>query len=209
MTLDEIINATSVMPVMVVERVADAVPLAEALVAGGIRVLEITLRTAAGLEAVEAIRKSVPDAIVGVGTIATPEQLRSAIDAGALFGVSPGTTTRLLDAVANSGLPFLPGVATTSEVMQAIDLGFTVQKFFPAVPAGGTKMLDSFRGPFPQVRFCPTGGISPQNAAEFLALPNVVCLGGSWLTPKDLVANAQWSAITELASAASKLTKLR
>lgn len=205
MKLNEIIDATSVMPVMVVERAEDAVPLAQALVDGGIRVLEITLRTAAGLDAVRAIRAAIPDAIVGVGTIATPAQLQASIEAGAQFGVSPGSTATLLKAVAASGLPFFPGVATMSEVMQALELGFSVQKFFPAVAAGGIKMLDSFRGPFPQIQFCPTGGINPQNAVEFFKLPNVVCIGGSWLTPKELVQAGNWAEITRLAREASAL----
>lgn len=205
MNLDQIIAETSVMPVMVVEKVEDAVPLAHALVEGGIRVLEITLRTAAGLDAVRAIRAAVPDAIVGVGTIATPAQLEASIAAGAQFGVSPGSTPKLLQAVADSKLPFLPGVATMSEVMQAMELGFTVQKFFPAVQAGGVKMLDAFRGPFPQVSFCPTGGINAQNAPEFFKLPNVVCVGGSWLTPKELVAGCNWAEIKRLAHEATML----
>lgn len=205
MNLDQIIAETSVMPVMVVDKVEDAVPLAHALVEGGIRVLEITLRTAAGLDAVRAIRQAVPDAIVGVGTIATPAQLEASIAAGAQFGVSPGSTPTLLKAVADSKLPFLPGVATTSEVMQAMEFGFAVQKFFPAVQAGGVKMLDAFRGPFPQVSFCPTGGINAQNAPEFFKLPNVVCVGGSWLTPKDLVASGNWAEIKRLAREAAAL----
>lgn len=205
MNLDQIIAETSVMPVMVVDRSEDAVPLARALVAGGIRVLEITLRTAAGLEAVRAIKKEVPEAIVGVGTITTPAQLDASINAGAQFGVSPGSTPTLLKAIAASKLPFLPGVATTSEVMQALEFGFDVLKLFPAVAAGGIKMLESFRGPFPQVRFCPTGGINVQNAPDFLKLPNVVCIGGSWLTPKDLVASGNWTEITRLAREAAAL----
>ena len=205
MTLDEIIAETSVMPVMVVERPDDAIPLARALVDGGIRVLEITLRTAAGLDAVRAIRQTIPDAIVGVGTISTPAQLDASIAAGAQFGVSPGSTPTLLKAIAASKLPFLPGVATTSEVMQALEFGFDVLKLFPAVAAGGVKMLESFRGPFPQVRFCPTGGISVQNAPDFFKLPNVVCVGGSWLTPKELVASGDWSEITRLAREAAAL----
>ncbi len=205
MNLDEIIAATSVMPVMVVDKVEDAVPLSRALVAGGIRVLEITLRTAAALDAVKAIRAEIPDAIVGVGTIATQDQLNAAVAAGAQFGVSPGSTPKLLQAAADSKLPFLPGVATMSEVMQAMEYGFTVMKLFPAVAAGGIKMLDSFRGPFPQVSFCPTGGINPQNAPDFFKLPNVACIGGSWLTPKDLVAAGNWAEITRLAREASAL----
>lgn len=205
MNLDEIIAATSVMPVMVVERAEDAVPLSRALVDGGIRVLEITLRTAAALDAVKAIRQAIPDAIVGVGTIATQAQLQAAIEAGAQFGVSPGSTPKLLQAVADSKLPFLPGVATMSEVMQALEYGFNVMKLFPAVAAGGIKMLDSFRGPFPQVSFCPTGGINPQNAPDFFKLPNVACVGGSWLTPKELVSSGGWAEITRLAREASAL----
>src|SRR5690606_19946748 len=205
MKIDQIIGATSVMPVMVVERPEHAVPLAHALVAGGIRVLEITLRTAAGLEAVRAIKAEVPDAIVGVGTIATPAQLEASIEAGAQFGVSPGTTPKLLEAIVDSKLPFFPGVATMSEVMRVMEAGLDVMKFFPAVAAGGVKMLDSFRGPFPKVRFCPTGGINAQNAPDFFKLPNVVAVGGSWLTPKELVAGGNWAEITRLAREAAAL----
>jgi 2-dehydro-3-deoxyphosphogluconate aldolase/(4S)-4-hydroxy-2-oxoglutarate aldolase len=205
MNLDQIIAATSVMPVMVVDRVEDAVPLARALVDGGIRVLEITLRTAAGLDAVRAIKQEIPDAIVGVGTIATPAQLDAAISAGAQFGVSPGTTPSLLEAIVDSKLPFFPGVATMSEVMQVLEAGLDVMKFFPAVAAGGIKMLDSFRGPFPNVRFCPTGGINAQNAPDFFKLPNVVAVGGSWLTPKDLITSGNWTEITRLAREAAAL----
>jgi 2-dehydro-3-deoxyphosphogluconate aldolase/(4S)-4-hydroxy-2-oxoglutarate aldolase len=205
MNLDQIIAATSVMPVMVVDRPADAVPLARALVDGGIRVLEITLRTAAGLDAVRAIKQEVPDAIVGVGTITTPAQLDASIGAGAQFGVSPGSTPTLLKAITASKLPFLPGVATTSEVMQALEMGFDIMKLFPAVAAGGIKLLESFSGPFPQVRFCPTGGINAQNAPDFFKLPNVVCVGGSWLTPKNLVASGNWAEITRLAREAAAL----
>lgn len=205
MNLDQIIAETSVMPVMVVDRPEDAVPLAHALVDGGIRVLEITLRTAAGLDAVRAIKQEIPDAIVGVGTITTPAQLDASIAAGAQFGVSPGSTPTLLKAIAASKLPFFPGVATTSEVMQALEEGFTVMKLFPAVAAGGIKLLESLKGPFPQVRFCPTGGINAQNAPDFFKLSNVVCVGGSWLTPKDLVAGGDWAAITRLAREAAAL----
>ncbi|HUL12471.1 MAG TPA: bifunctional 4-hydroxy-2-oxoglutarate aldolase/2-dehydro-3-deoxy-phosphogluconate aldolase [Methylococcaceae bacterium] len=205
MNLDQIIAKTSVMPVMVVDRMEDAIPLAQALVEGGIRVLEITLRTAAGLDSVRAIRHAVPDAIVGVGTIATPGQLEASIAAGAQFGVSPGSTPKLLKAIAESQLPFLPGVATMSEVMQALEMGFNVMKLFPAVAAGGIKLLESFAGPFPQVRFCPTGGINAQNASDFFKLPNVACVGGSWLTPKNLVTAGNWTDITRLAREAAAL----
>jgi 2-dehydro-3-deoxyphosphogluconate aldolase/(4S)-4-hydroxy-2-oxoglutarate aldolase len=205
MNLEQIIEATSVMPVMVIERLEDAVPLAGALVDGGIRVLEITLRTAIGLEAVRVIKQEVPGAIVGVGTISTPAQLDAAMAAGAEFGVSPGTTPTLLKAIVASQLPFFPGVATMSEVMQVLEQGLTVAKFFPAVAAGGVKMLESFAGPFPQVRFCPTGGISAQNAQDFFRLNHVPCVGGSWLTPKNLVAEGQWAEITKLAREAVAL----
>lgn len=205
MKLAEIVAATSVMPVMVIDRIDDAVPLAQALVEGGIRVLEITLRTEAGLEAVKRIRQEVPGAIVGVGTISSPQLLEASIEAGAAFGVSPGTPPTLLKAIVASGLPFFPGVATMTEVMQVMEAGLTVMKFFPAVAAGGVKMLESFAGPFPQVEFCPTGGINAANAPEFFKLKNVVCVGGSWLTPKNLIANGDWAGITRLAQEATTL----
>ena len=205
MKLTEIVAATSVMPVMVIDRIDDAVPLAQALVEGGIRVLEITLRTEAGLEAVKRIRQEVPGAIVGVGTISSPQLLEASIEAGAAFGVSPGTPPTLLKAIVASGLPFFPGVATMTEVMQVMEAGLTVMKFFPAVAAGGVKMLESFAGPFPQVEFCPTGGINAANAPEFFKLKNVVCVGGSWLTPKNLIANGDWAGITRLAQEATTL----
>ncbi len=205
MKLAEIVAATSVMPVMVIDRIDDAVPLAQALVDGGIRVLEITLRTEAGLEAVKRIRQEVPGAIVGVGTISSPQLLEASIEAGAAFGVSPGTPPTLLKAIVASGLPFFPGVATMTEVMQVMEAGLTVMKFFPAVAAGGVKMLESFAGPFPQVEFCPTGGINAANAPEFFKLKNVVCVGGSWLTPKNLIANGDWAGITRLAQEATTL----
>ncbi|MEY2700444.1 MAG: hypothetical protein RIQ52_1199 [Pseudomonadota bacterium] len=205
MNIEKIVEVTSVMPVMVVDNIEQAVPLAQALVKGGIRVLEITLRTAGALDAVRAIRAAVPDAIVGVGTISTPAQLAASIEAGAQFGVSPGSTPTLLAAVAASGLPFLPGVATTSEVMQAMEYGFNVMKLFPAVPVGGIKLLESIGGPFPQAAFCPTGGVNPQNAVDFFRLPNVVCVGGSWLTPRAVVQAGDWEAITRLAEEAVRL----
>lgn len=205
MNIEKIVEVTSVMPVMVVDNIEQAVPLAHALVKGGIRVLEITLRTAGALDAVRAIRAAVPDAIVGVGTISTPAQLAASIEAGAQFGVSPGSTPTLLAAVAASGLPFLPGVATTSEVMQAMEYGFNVMKLFPAVPVGGIKLLESIGGPFPQAAFCPTGGVNPQNAVDFFRLPNVVCVGGSWLTPRAVVQAGDWEAITRLAEEAVRL----
>ncbi len=205
MKLEEIVAQTSVMPVMVIDRIEDAVPLARALVEGGIKVLEITLRTEAGLEAVRRIKQEVPGAIVGVGTISSPRLLEASMEAGAAFGVSPGTPPHLLKAIVESGLPFFPGVATMTEVMQVMDAGLTVMKFFPAVAAGGVKMLESFAGPFPHVAFCPTGGINAANAPDFFRLKNVVCVGGSWLTPKPLVAAGDWAGITQLAREAAAL----
>lgn len=205
MTLDEIISATSVMPVIVLDDPATAVPLASALIDGGIRVLEVTLRTAAALDCIRAIKAARPDAILGAGTITTPEQLHAAIEAGVHFGVSPGATPALLAAVKASGLPFFPGAATASEIMQAREYGFKVVKFFPAVPAGGVKMLSAFAGPFPDMKFCPTGGITPETAPEFFKQKNVVCIGGSWLTPKAAIDAGNWGELTRLAREAAAL----
>ena len=181
-----------------------AVPLARALVAGGIRVLEVTLRTKHGLEAIRAMSE-VPGAIVGVGTLTRPEEFAQARDAGAVFGVSPGLTSALVAAAKSSGLPLLPGVMTPGEVMAARENGFQQLKLFPAVPAGGIGMLNAIYGPLPDVTFCPTGGISQETASQFLALKNVACVGGSWLTPKDAIAAGNWDRITEIAKAASGL----
>lgn len=204
-TLLDILNASPVMPVIAIERLEDAVPLAKALVAGGIRVLEITLRTEHGLAAIRAITEAVPEAIVGVGTLTRPEEFGLARDAGASFGVSPGLTTALMKAALQSGLHLLPGVMTPSEAMAAREAGFLQLKLFPAVPAGGIGMLRALGGPLPDLMFCPTGGISQQTAAEFLACDNVVCVGGSWLTPRDVIADRDWAGITALAYAASTL----
>ena len=203
--IDEVLAASPVMPVIVIDRVEDAVPLARALVAGGVRVLEITLRTAAAVESVRAIRAAVPDAIVGVGTLTTPAQIDEVLAAGAVFGVSPGTTPELLAHAKRSGLPLLPGTMTPSDVMRALDAGYTRMKLFPAVPAGGIAMLKSLAGPFPGVVFCPTGGIDAASAPAFLALSNVACVGGSWLAPAARVAAGDWDAIRQLAAAAAKL----
>ncbi|MBK6981938.1 MAG: bifunctional 4-hydroxy-2-oxoglutarate aldolase/2-dehydro-3-deoxy-phosphogluconate aldolase [Betaproteobacteria bacterium] len=203
--IDEVLAASPVMPVIVIDRVEDAVPLARALVAGGVRVLEITLRTAAAVESVRAIRAAVPDAIVGVGTLTTPAQIDEVLAAGAVFGVSPGTTPELLAHAKRSGLPLLPGTMTPSDVMRALDAGYTRMKLFPAVPAGGIAMLKSLAGPFPGVVFCPTGGIDAASAPAFLALSNVACVGGSWLAPAARVAAGDWDAIRQLASATAKL----
>lgn len=207
MKLIDIMHASPVIPVIAIDDPAHAVPLASALVAGGIRVLEITLRTAHGLAAIRAITAQVPQAIVGVGTLTQPEEFAAARDAGALFGVAPGLTPALIAAAKQSGLPLLPGVMTPSEVMAAREAGFRELKLFPAVPAGGVGMLNAIAGPLPDVSFCPTGGITIDSAPHFLACKNVACVGGSWLTPKDVVHAGDWRTITELARAASALHK--
>lgn len=205
MTLLDIMRASPVIPVIAIERPEHAVPLAKALVAGGIRVLEITLRTAHGLPAIRVITEEVPDAIVGVGTLTRPEEFSAARDAGAVFGVSPGLTAALIAAARKSGLPLLPGVMTPSEVMSAMEAGFRQLKLFPAVPAGGVGMLNALAGPLAEVIFCPTGGVTQDNAPQFLACPNVACVGGSWLTPKEAVRDHDWERITALARAAAGL----
>ena len=205
MSIDSILRASPVMPVIVIDQVEQAVPLAKALLAGGIRVLEVTLRTPAALEGVRRIRAEVPDAIVGTGTVTNPAELQASIAAGAVFAVSPGLTLALLAATKDAPIPLLPGVMTPSELMQARDAGFTHLKLFPAAPAGGIKLLQAFSGPFPDIKFCPTGGISLQTAPDYLALPNVLCVGGSWLTPKELLEKGDWAGIGELARQASGL----
>ncbi|QDD63591.1 bifunctional 4-hydroxy-2-oxoglutarate aldolase/2-dehydro-3-deoxy-phosphogluconate aldolase [Herbaspirillum seropedicae] len=203
----EIMRASPVIPVIAIDKFEHAVPLARALVAGGIRVLEITLRTEHGLPAIRAIAESVPDAIVGVGTLTSPEEFTASRDAGAVFGVSPGLTPALIEAAKRSGLPLLPGVMTPSEVMAAREAGFRQLKLFPAVPAGGVGMLNGIAGPLADVSFCPTGGITQETAPQFLACKNVVCVGGSWLTPKAAIDAGDWDKITEIAKAASALKK--
>ena len=205
MNVLDIMRVGTVIPVIVIDELAQAVPLARALVAGGVRVLEVTLRTPAGLPAIRAIAREVEGAIVGVGTITRPEEFALALEAGAVFGVSPGLTPALVGAARSTELPLLPGVMTPSEVIAAVAAGFTDLKLFPAQQAGGVGMLKALGGPFPDVTFCPTGGITAATAPEFLALPNVVCVGGSWLTPKDAVAAGDWAAITRLAQAASRM----
>lgn len=205
MTLLDIMRASPVIPVIAIDDIAHAVPLAKALVGGGIRVLEITLRTAHGLPAIRAIAEQVPGAIVGVGTLTRAEEFNMARDAGAVFGVSPGLTPALIAAAKQSGLPLLPGVMTPSEVMAARESGFQQLKLFPAVPAGGIGMLNAIAGPLPDVVFCPTGGITPETAPQFLACANVACVGGSWLTPKDAMAAQDWDRIASLARQASAL----
>ena len=205
LTALSIMRDAPVIPVIVLNKVEHAVPMAEALVAGGIRVLEVTLRTPQGLACIEAIAKAVPQAIVGAGTVRSAADAAAAAQAGARFAVSPGYTSKLGQACRDLGLPLLPGVATSSEIMAAMDDGLSELKFFPAVQSGGIQMLKAWQGPFGDVRFCPTGGISPANAAEFLALSNVVCVGGSWLVPASAVEAGNWSQITELAKATHAL----
>lgn len=205
MKLLDIMRTSPVIPVIAIDDLAHAVPLAQALVAGGLRVLEVTLRTAHGLPAIRAIAEQVPQAIIGVGTLTQPSEFIASREAGAVFGVSPGLTAALMAAAKESGLPLLPGVMTPSEVMAAREAGFQQLKLFPAVPAGGVGMLNSIGGPLPDVTFCPTGGISQQTAPQFLACKNVACIGGSWLTPKDAVHAGDWARITELARQASAL----
>jgi len=204
MTLLDIMRTSAVIPVIAIDDPDHAVPLAKALVAGGIRVLEVTLRTEHGLAAIRAM-SGVEGAIVGVGTLTAPEEFAAARDAGAVFGVSPGLTDALIAAQKSSGLPLLPGVMTPSEVMKAREQGFRQLKLFPAVPAGGVGMLNAIAGPLSDITFCPTGGISLETAPAFLALKNVACVGGSWLTPRDAIKAGDWAHITTLAKAASAL----
>ena len=201
----EVMRAGPVIPVMVIEQVAQAVPLARALIAGGVHVLEVTLRTPVALAAVRAIADEAPEAIVGVGTLTRPEDMTEALRAGARFGVSPGLTPPLIEAARDSGLPLLPGVMTPSEIIAARLAGFHQLKLFPAQQAGGAGMLRALAGPFPDVLFCPTGGVTAETAPEFLALSNVACVGGSWLTPPAALAADDWDAITALAKQASAL----
>ena len=207
LTAIDVMRDAPVMPVIVLNDVAHAVPLARALVAGGIRMLEVTLRTPQALACIEAIAREVPEAVAGAGTLRSAADARAAANAGARFGVSPGYTTALGQACRDLGLPLLPGVATGSEIMAAMEDGLTELKFFPALQAGGPAMLKAWYGPFGDIRFCPTGGVSPGNAAEFLALPNVACVGGSWLTPSDAVAQGDWGRIEALAREASQLKR--
>lgn len=187
-----------VVPVIVIKDLATAVPLAKALVAGGVRVLEVTLRTPVALEAIELMAKEVPDAIVGAGTVTTPEQLAKVTAAGAKFAISPGLTRELLAAGKAGDIPLIPGIASISELMEGTGVGYTHFKFFPAEAAGGVKTLKSIHGPFSDIRFCPTGGINEKNFQEYLALPNVACVGGSWIVPDDAIANGDWDRITQL-----------
>ncbi|MFI0236468.1 bifunctional 4-hydroxy-2-oxoglutarate aldolase/2-dehydro-3-deoxy-phosphogluconate aldolase [Streptomyces sp. NPDC016845] len=200
-----VLDLAPVVPVVVVEDVADAVPLARALVAGGLPAIEVTLRTPAALDAIRAIAAEVGGAVVGAGTVISPANVADSVAAGAEFLVSPGWTDTLLDAMKGSGVPFLPGVSTTSEVVALIERGVREMKFFPAEAAGGAAYLKALAGPLPQARFCPTGGVSPANAPAYLALENVGCVGGSWMLPGDAIAAKDWARVEKLAREASLL----
>jgi 2-dehydro-3-deoxyphosphogluconate aldolase/(4S)-4-hydroxy-2-oxoglutarate aldolase len=201
----DLLSLSPVVPVVVLDDAADAVPLARALARGGVPIMEITLRTPAGLEAIARVAAEVPETTVGAGTVTTPEEATAARRAGARFIVTPGATDRLVGAVLDTGLPFLAGASTLSEILRLREHGQQAMKFFPAEPSGGTAYLRAVAGPVPDVRFCPTGGISRGNAAEYLALPNVGCVGGSWLTPAAAVRAGDWAEIERLAAEASTL----
>ena len=203
----QVMQDAPVIPVIVLNDVAHAIPMARALVAGGIRMLEVTLRTPQALACMEAIAKSVPEAVVGAGTVRSAADAKAAANAGAKFAVSPGYTQAVGLACRNHGLTLLPGVATGSEIMMAQEDGYSELKFFPAMQAGGVAMLKAWSGPFFDVQFCPTGGVTPQNAADFLNLPNVACVGGSWLVPADALAHGDWAHIEKLAREASQLKR--
>jgi 2-dehydro-3-deoxyphosphogluconate aldolase/(4S)-4-hydroxy-2-oxoglutarate aldolase len=205
----EVMNDAPVIPVIVLSDVAHAVPLARALVAGGIRMLEVTLRTPVALACIEAIAREVPEAVPGAGTVRSAADAQAAAMAGARFAVSPGYTQAVGRACHDLGLALLPGVATASEIMAAQEDGYTELKFFPALQAGGVAMLKAWQGPFGDVKFCPTGGITGGNAGEFLRLPNVVCVGGSWLTPGEVVVRGDWHHVTELARQAAGIHRHR
>ncbi|MET7904709.1 bifunctional 4-hydroxy-2-oxoglutarate aldolase/2-dehydro-3-deoxy-phosphogluconate aldolase [Streptomyces sp. NPDC005355] len=200
-----LLDLAPVIPVVVLHDVADAVPLARALVAGGLPAIEVTLRTPAALDAIRAIADEVPEAVVGAGTVLTPDHVETAVAAGSRFLVSPGWTDRLLGAMRASGVPYLPGVSTTSEVVALLEQGGTEMKFFPAEAAGGTAYLKSLASPLPQARFCPTGGINASLAPEYLALPNVGCVGGTWMLPPDALAAGDWTRVESLAREAAAL----
>ncbi len=207
--LEAVLNAAAVIPVVIIDDLKNAVPLARALVAGGLTVIEITLRTAAGLEAIRAIAAEVPDAIAGAGTVLTPAQLEAVAAAGARFAVSPGATDKMLDAAAAQKVALLPGIATASEAMRLIERGYRFAKFFPAEPAGGAAYLSALASPLPQLRFCPTGGVTLESAPRYLHLPNVICVGGSWMVDRKTIEAGDWSAITASAKQAAGLDEHR
>ncbi len=194
----EVLQISPIIPVVVIENIKDAVPLAQSLVEGGIQIIEVTLRSSCALEAIELIAKNVPKMRVGAGTILNPTQLEQAQNRGAEFLISPGLTIKLLEYAKKKDMPLIPGVSSSSEVMQALELGYSALKFFPAEYCGGVKLLNAFNGPFKGVKFCPTGGISADNMHSYLNLENVLCVGGSWLTPKNLIQNKEWDKITEI-----------
>ncbi|MFT2615462.1 bifunctional 4-hydroxy-2-oxoglutarate aldolase/2-dehydro-3-deoxy-phosphogluconate aldolase [Helicobacter pylori] len=194
----EVLQISPIVPVVVIENIKDAVPLAQSLVEGGIQIIEVTLRSSCALEAIELIAKNVPKMCVGAGTILNPTQLEQAQNRGAEFLISPGLTIKLLEYAKKKDMPLIPGVSSSSEVMQALELGYNALKFFPAEYCGGVKLLNAFNGPFKEVKFCPTGGISADNMHSYLNLENVLCVGGSWLTPKNLIQNKEWDKITEI-----------
>ena len=206
-TLADLVRSATVIPVLTIERLEHAVPLARALVAGGVRMLEVTLRTPVAIEAAKAIMAEVPEAIVGIGTILNAGDLARAEALGAKFGISPGSTPDLLKAAAASPLPLAPGIATVSELMLALSHGFRLVKFFPAEQAGGIKALRALAGPFPDIRFCPTGGIGEANAASWLSEPNVVAVGGSWLCPAADIRSGNWAGITAICNRTMKSLK--
>ncbi|GAA7941225.1 bifunctional 4-hydroxy-2-oxoglutarate aldolase/2-dehydro-3-deoxy-phosphogluconate aldolase [Helicobacter pylori] len=194
----EVLQISPIVPVVVIEDIKDAVPLVQSLIEGGIHIIEVTLRSSCALEAIELIAKNVPKMRVGVGTILNPTQLEQAQNRGAEFLISPGLTIKLLEYAKKKDMPLIPGVSSSSEVMQALELGYNALKFFPAEYCGGVKLLNAFNGPFKGVKFCPTGGISADNMHSYLNLENVLCVGGSWLTPKHLIQNKEWDKITEI-----------
>ncbi|WP_231208821.1 bifunctional 4-hydroxy-2-oxoglutarate aldolase/2-dehydro-3-deoxy-phosphogluconate aldolase [Helicobacter pylori] len=194
----EVLQISPIVPVVVIEDIKDAVPLAQSLIEGGIHIIEVTLRSSCALEAIELIAKNVPKMCVGAGTILNPTQLEQAQNRGAEFLISPGLTIKLLEYAKKKDMPLIPGVSSSSEVMQALELGYSALKFFPAEYCGGVKLLNAFNGPFKGVKFCPTGGISADNMRSYLNLENVLCVGGSWLTPKNLIQNKEWDKITEI-----------
>ncbi len=194
----EVLQISPIVPVVVIEDIKDAVPLAQSLIEGGIPIIEVTLRSSCALEAIELIAKNVPKMRVGAGTILNLTQLEQAQNRGAEFLISPGLTIKLLEHAKKKDMPLIPGVSSSSEVMQALELGYNALKFFPAEYCGGVKLLNAFNGPFKGVKFCPTGGISADNMRSYLNLENVLCVGGSWLTPKDLIQNKEWDKITEI-----------
>ena len=200
LTSADLLGLAPVIPVVILDEPEHAIPLAQALLAGGVPIIEITLRTPRALEIIKIVTDNVPGAVVGAGTVTTPGLVRAAVEAGAQFLVTPGTTDRLLDAMDDAGVPYLPGVASASEVMRVLERGQREMKFFPAEASGGRPFLSAMASPFPDARFCPTGGITPATAPLYRELPNVGCVGGSWLTPRDAIATQDWRLIEKLAA---------